>query len=98
MSAIADNISDFENVVVAYEPVWAIGTGKVGVTHVHAADTSRLTALWQWLGLRAQQQSVPQLAPAAAAATATVEEQSAELKHSTYSVPSTAQLSAGCIA
>ena len=30
LSAIADNISDFENVVVAYEPVWAIGTGKVG--------------------------------------------------------------------
>ena len=29
LSAIADNISDFENVVVAYEPVWAIGTGKV---------------------------------------------------------------------
>ena len=29
LSAIADNISDFENVVVAYEPVWAIGTGQV---------------------------------------------------------------------
>lgn len=27
--AIADRISDWENVVVAYEPVWAIGTGKV---------------------------------------------------------------------
>ena len=30
LSAIADNISDFQDVVVAYEPVWAIGTGKVG--------------------------------------------------------------------
>ena len=29
LSAIADQISDFDNVVIAYEPVWAIGTGKV---------------------------------------------------------------------
>lgn len=27
--AIADRVSDWTNVVVAYEPVWAIGTGKV---------------------------------------------------------------------
>ncbi|WOL16508.1 triosephosphate isomerase, cytosolic [Canna indica] len=27
--AIADRITDWSNVVVAYEPVWAIGTGKV---------------------------------------------------------------------
>ncbi|PKA56395.1 Triosephosphate isomerase, cytosolic [Apostasia shenzhenica] len=27
--AIADRISDWKNVVIAYEPVWAIGTGKV---------------------------------------------------------------------
>ncbi|URD81324.1 triosephosphate isomerase [Musa troglodytarum] len=27
--AIAERISDWTNVVVAYEPVWAIGTGKV---------------------------------------------------------------------
>ena len=29
MKAIADNVSDWDRVVLAYEPVWAIGTGVV---------------------------------------------------------------------
>ncbi|KAK6533471.1 triosephosphate isomerase [Orbilia ellipsospora] len=32
LKAVADKINDWSNVVIAYEPVWAIGTGKVATT------------------------------------------------------------------
>ena len=41
LQAVADKIKDWSKIVVAYEPVWAIGTGKVATTEqaqdVHAA-------------------------------------------------------------
>ncbi|CAF0838382.1 unnamed protein product [Brachionus calyciflorus] len=53
MKHIADNISDWSRVVIAYEPVWAIGTGKTATPQqaqeVHAQ-------LRQWLATNVNQQ------------------------------------------
>lgn len=46
MKAIAAQVKDWTNVVVAYEPVWAIGTGKVA-TPQQAQDVH--AALRKWL-------------------------------------------------
>ena len=47
LQAVKEKIADWSKVVVAYEPVWAIGTGKVATTQqaqeVHAA-------IRKWLG------------------------------------------------
>ena len=41
LDAVADHVKDWSKIVVAYEPVWAIGTGKVATSEqaqeVHAA-------------------------------------------------------------
>jgi len=46
LKAIADRIRDWTNVVIAYEPVWAIGTGKVA-TPLQAQEVHN--ALRNWL-------------------------------------------------
>lgn len=46
LKAIADKVSDWSRVVLAYEPVWAIGTGKTA-TPEQAQETH--AALRKWL-------------------------------------------------
>nr|CAD1839737.1 unnamed protein product [Ananas comosus var. bracteatus] len=48
-----DRISDWTNVVVAYEPVWAIGTGKVA-TPAQAQEVH--TSLRKWLATNVSSQ------------------------------------------
>lgn len=37
--SLADKVSNWDNIVLAYEPVWAIGTGKVA-TPAQAQEVS----------------------------------------------------------
>ena len=45
LKAIADNVTDWSKVIVAYEPVWAIGTGVVA-TPQQAQDTNAEIRQW----------------------------------------------------
>ncbi|KAI8065130.1 triosephosphate isomerase [Gongronella butleri] len=53
LKGIADEIKDWTNVVVAYEPVWAIGTGKVA-TPEQAEEVHDV--LRKWLAANVSQQ------------------------------------------
>ncbi|KAJ1984767.1 triosephosphate isomerase [Dimargaris verticillata] len=45
LSAVAQVVSDWSNIVIAYEPVWAIGTGKVA-TPVQAQEVHHDIRVW----------------------------------------------------
>lgn len=47
LAAVASEVKDWSKVVVAYEPVWAIGTGKVATTEQAQAVHEGLR---QWIG------------------------------------------------
>jgi len=45
MSALKEHVKDYSNVVIAYEPVWAIGTGKVA-TPEEAQEVHEAVRKW----------------------------------------------------
>ena len=45
LDAIKSSVSDWSTIVIAYEPVWAIGTGKVATPEV-AEDTHKYIRSW----------------------------------------------------
>eukprot|EP00117_Sycon_ciliatum_P003696 scpid102866/ scgid8377/ Triosephosphate isomerase; Triose-phosphate isomerase len=47
LNAIREHCDDWSNIVIAYEPVWAIGTGKTATPEI-AQDTH--AEIREWLG------------------------------------------------
>lgn len=47
LKAVAEKVKDWSKVVIAYEPIWAIGTGKVATTE-QAQEVHE--AIRKWLG------------------------------------------------
>jgi triosephosphate isomerase len=47
LKAVSDSVKDWSKVVVAYEPVWAIGTGKVATTEQAQAVHKGIR---EWIG------------------------------------------------
>jgi len=45
LSAIKDSVKDWSRVVIAYEPVWAIGTGKTASPEI-AQETHAYIRSW----------------------------------------------------
>ena len=54
LKAVADEIKDWSKIVVAYEPIWAIGTGKVATTQ-QAQDVH--ASLREWLAKEVSQKA-----------------------------------------
>ena len=46
LKAVADKVQDWSKIVIAYEPIWAIGTGKVATTE-QAQEVHK--AIREWL-------------------------------------------------
>ena len=47
LNAIREQVSDWSNIVIAYEPVWAIGTGKTATPEIAQATHAEIR---EWLG------------------------------------------------
>jgi len=54
LKAVADKVKDWSKIVIAYEPIWAIGTGKVATTE-QAQEVHK--AIREWLAKSVSQEA-----------------------------------------